>query len=124
MNFPPDKLSLSGAASLFHLDRHRLGALRETDDRFPGADERGRFSPVQLSAFLELRRIESLTDSEIATEGRESREAVLALDFLSPSARKRLLACPLPTRAERIKDCLTTLSAGTLPTGEQGDDNE
>jgi len=106
----PERLSLNGAAMLFRADRHRLAAMRETDARFPKPDAAGRFETVKVAAYLELLRLESLDDAEIAAEGRASLAAILALG-LTKEARASLLRCPLPNRAERIADCVKTLEA-------------
>jgi hypothetical protein len=118
----PEKTTLTGFAAIFGMARSTLSGWRATDTRFPVADTAGKFSTIDLGAYLELRELESMTADE---HRQQLRAGADALDrhiesglFRGMETRvKRIVhemrtGDPEEARLERIKEIEEQLSTG------------
>jgi hypothetical protein len=91
--------------------------VRNRDQRFPAADESGRYRVAAVLALLELRELEKMTDTEFNHEERTRRAEVLAafapggpLACLGAGGRSAIAGCTLRTRQDAIADAKQELN--------------
>ena len=81
------------------------------DPRAPAKTPRRGWPVLAVSEFLEILRLEKISDEAFQTEATAGRAAFLAMPFIRGEGRRRVKRSPLPTRKQAVAEALADMLA-------------